>query len=130
MERSAHATDIKTPMDERHQGVIRAAEEAVLTPLATFHASTFAPAWSRGTSVARPGKSFERKSRTQPTPLSRWPRPAGSGDAHRGGSRGRQAHLIPLRVARMASSPFAFLRGAAQVMAWDLAQGPEPPSTW
>ncbi len=32
--------------------------------------------------------------------------------------------LIPLRIARMASSPFAFLRGAAQVMAWDLAQGP------
>ncbi|MDB5647991.1 DUF2252 domain-containing protein [Methylobacterium sp.] len=37
---------------------------------------------------------------------------------------GRQAHLIPLRVARMASSPFAFLRGAAHVMAWDLAHTP------
>ncbi|KQP08223.1 hypothetical protein ASF28_11770 [Methylobacterium sp. Leaf99] len=37
---------------------------------------------------------------------------------------GRQAHLVPLRVARMASSPFAFLRGAAHVMAWDLAQSP------
>ncbi len=37
---------------------------------------------------------------------------------------GRQAHLIPLRVARMASSPFAFLRGAATVMAWDLARTP------
>ena len=37
---------------------------------------------------------------------------------------GRQEHLLPLRVARMASSPFAFLRGAAHVMAWDLAQGP------
>ncbi len=37
---------------------------------------------------------------------------------------GRQDHLIPLRVARMASSPFAFLRGAATVMAWDLAQTP------
>ena len=36
---------------------------------------------------------------------------------------GRQPHLIPLRVARMATSPFAFLRGAAHVMAWDLAQG-------
>ncbi|MFD0938566.1 DUF2252 domain-containing protein [Methylobacterium trifolii] len=35
---------------------------------------------------------------------------------------GRQTDLIPLRVARMASSPFAFLRGAAHVMAWDLAQ--------
>ena len=37
---------------------------------------------------------------------------------------GRQPHLIPLRVARMASSPFAFLRGAAHVMAWDLAHTP------
>lgn len=38
--------------------------------------------------------------------------------------KGRQPHLIPLRVARMASSPFAFLRGAAHVMAWDLSRGP------
>lgn len=37
-------------------------------------------------------------------------------------NQGRQAHLVPLRVARMAASPFAFLRGAACVMAWDLAQ--------
>jgi uncharacterized protein (DUF2252 family) len=37
---------------------------------------------------------------------------------------GRQADLIPLRVARMAASPFAFLRGAAHVMAWDLSRGP------
>ncbi len=38
--------------------------------------------------------------------------------------RGRQPHLIPLRVARMATSPFAFLRGAAHVMAYDLSRGP------
>src|ERR1700744_296333 len=37
---------------------------------------------------------------------------------------GRQERLIPLRMARMAASPFAFLRGAATVMAWDLAQTP------
>ncbi len=37
---------------------------------------------------------------------------------------GRQEHLIPLRMGRMAASPFAFLRGAAAVMAWDLAQTP------
>ena len=37
---------------------------------------------------------------------------------------GRQPRLLPLRVARMASSPFAFLRGAAHVMAWDLSRGP------
>jgi uncharacterized protein (DUF2252 family) len=39
-------------------------------------------------------------------------------------NRGRQPHLIPLRMARMAASPFAFLRGAAAVMAWDLALTP------
>jgi len=39
-------------------------------------------------------------------------------------NRGRQEHLIPLRMGRMAASPFAFLRGAAAVMAWDLAQTP------
>ena len=37
---------------------------------------------------------------------------------------GRQEHLVPLRMARMAASPFAFLRGAAAVMAWDLSRTP------
>jgi uncharacterized protein (DUF2252 family) len=39
-------------------------------------------------------------------------------------NRGRQAKLIPLRMGRMAGSPFAFLRGAACVMARDLAETP------
>ena len=37
---------------------------------------------------------------------------------------GRQSHLIPLRMGRMASSPFAFLRGSACVMASDLSTSP------
>jgi len=37
---------------------------------------------------------------------------------------GRQQNLVPLRMQRMASSPFAFLRGAATVMAYDLAKTP------
>ncbi len=37
---------------------------------------------------------------------------------------GRQEHLIPLRMGRMAASPFTFLRGAACVMAWDLSHTP------
>ncbi|MBB3937640.1 DUF2252 domain-containing protein [Aureimonas phyllosphaerae] len=37
---------------------------------------------------------------------------------------GRQARLVPLRIARMAESPFAFLRGAAGVMAFDLSRTP------
>src|SRR6266700_2255784 len=36
----------------------------------------------------------------------------------------RQAHLVPLRYGRMAASPFGFLRGAAVVMAQDLAATP------
>jgi uncharacterized protein (DUF2252 family) len=37
---------------------------------------------------------------------------------------GRQERLIPLRMERMAASPLAFLRGAAAVMAHDLATTP------
>jgi uncharacterized protein (DUF2252 family) len=37
---------------------------------------------------------------------------------------GRQADLVPLRMERMAASPFAFLRGAASVMALDLSKTP------
>lgn len=38
---------------------------------------------------------------------------------------GRQKDLIPLRMGRMAASPFAFLRGSAVVMAWDLSHTPD-----
>jgi uncharacterized protein (DUF2252 family) len=37
--------------------------------------------------------------------------------------RGRIEALTPLRVGRMAASPFAFLRGSAGMMAYDLAHG-------
>jgi uncharacterized protein (DUF2252 family) len=39
-------------------------------------------------------------------------------------SRGREQSLVPIRYGRMAASPFAFYRGAAAVMAADLAGGP------
>ena len=39
-------------------------------------------------------------------------------------NKGRQAHLVPLRMGRMATSPFAFLRGSACVMASDLSTSP------
>ena len=39
-------------------------------------------------------------------------------------NKGRQADLIPLRMGRMAASPFAFLRGSACVMASDLSTTP------
>ncbi len=37
-------------------------------------------------------------------------------------NKGRVPELIKLRMQRMAASPFAFLRGAAVVMAWDLSR--------
>jgi uncharacterized protein (DUF2252 family) len=40
------------------------------------------------------------------------------------GNVGRQESLVPLRVGRMAASPFSFLRGAASAMAWDLSHTP------
>jgi uncharacterized protein (DUF2252 family) len=39
-------------------------------------------------------------------------------------NKGRQKELIPLRMGRMAVSPFAFLRGTADVMASDLSTTP------
>jgi uncharacterized protein (DUF2252 family) len=39
-------------------------------------------------------------------------------------NRGRRAELIPIRYGRMLSSPLAFLRGAASLMARDLASAP------
>lgn len=39
-------------------------------------------------------------------------------------NKGRQAHLVPLRMGRMAASPFAFLRGSACVMSADLSTSP------
>jgi len=38
----------------------------------------------------------------------------------------RLEELVPIRYARMLTSPFAFLRGSAAVMAADLAAGPKP----
>ncbi|MFP3992641.1 DUF2252 domain-containing protein [Streptomyces sp. E11-3] len=37
---------------------------------------------------------------------------------------GRLPHLTPIRVGRMSASPFAFLRGSAGLMAYDLAHTP------
>jgi uncharacterized protein (DUF2252 family) len=48
----------------------------------------------------------------------------GAVDTVLSGNAGRQEALIPLRMGRMAASPFAFLRGAASVMAWDLSHTP------
>ena len=41
---------------------------------------------------------------------------------------GRLEWLIPIRVGRMAASPYGFLRGTAGVMAADVARSPQPAS--
>jgi len=45
-------------------------------------------------------------------------------DILRGQEGDRVDELVPIRYGRMAASPFAFFRGAAAVMAWDLARTP------
>jgi uncharacterized protein (DUF2252 family) len=50
-------------------------------------------------------------------------RPSGA-DFAIAGNIGRQQDLVPLRMGRMAVSPFTFLRGAASAMAWDLSHTP------
>src|SRR5271165_828079 len=37
---------------------------------------------------------------------------------------GRLPRYVPIRMQRMAASPFGFFRGAAAVMAWDLSRTP------
>ena len=50
--------------------------------------------------------------------------PARPGAADHGSPRGPAGRLIPLRVGRMAASPYGFLRGTAIVMAEDVARLP------
>jgi Uncharacterized protein conserved in bacteria (DUF2252) len=38
--------------------------------------------------------------------------------------RGRLPELLPIRYGRMRQSPFAFFRGSAAIMAWDLSKTP------
>lgn len=45
-------------------------------------------------------------------------------------NRGRVPALVPLRYGRMLANPFAFFRGAAVLMAHDLAQGPRSAIEW
>ncbi|MEU5365742.1 DUF2252 domain-containing protein [Streptomyces sp. NPDC005925] len=48
----------------------------------------------------------------------------GAVDAVEESNRGRLPALAPIRVGRMAATPFAFLRGSAGLMAYDLARTP------
>jgi uncharacterized protein (DUF2252 family) len=58
---------------------------------------------------------------------AKWSRPSDRPDPVallKESDRGRLSELLPIRYGRMRSSPFAFFRGAAALMAWDLAHTP------
>ena len=98
-------------------------------------ARIFEPRDAQTDTLTSPGESWELRAATGKTLRDHAPR-----DAHadwqpapdrpdpmaliNASNKGRVAELIPLRMKRMAASPFAFLRGAAVVMAWDLSRTP------
>jgi uncharacterized protein (DUF2252 family) len=71
------------------------------------------------------GKALrERVSRTS---HAMWAAPSGRPDpieVLQHSDRGRLPELLPIRYGRMQHSPFAFFRGSAAVMAWDLSKTP------
>ena len=77
--------------------------------------------------AARRSKGAELRKALPHAAHAEWKAPKGRPspvDITVAGNAGRQEHLIPLRMGRMSASPFAFLRGAASVMAWDLSHTP------
>src|SRR5277367_5831500 len=71
------------------------------------------------------GKALREK--VQRSSHAEWVAPAGRPDPidvlHRS-DHGRLGELLPIRYGRMQISPFAFFRGSAAVMAWDLSKTP------
>ncbi len=71
------------------------------------------------------GKSLRKKAPR--TAHRKWAAPADRPnpvDVLRHSDRGRLPELLRIRYARMRQSPFAFFRGSAAVMAWDLSRTP------
>jgi len=71
------------------------------------------------------GKALRKK--VSRSSHAKWTPPAGRPDpieVLRQSDRGRLPELLPIRYARMRQSPFAFFRGSAAVMAWDLSKTP------
>jgi Uncharacterized protein conserved in bacteria (DUF2252) len=67
------------------------------------------------------------RERVPRTSHAEWTAPSGRPDPiqmlHHS-DRGRLSELLPIRYGRMRESPFAFFRGSAAVMAWDLSKTP------
>ncbi len=95
---------------------------AKLEPLPKFDLGRAAVPWEeRRSDGKRLRKAIPRESHAEWTPPKNRPDPVKTVMAN---NKGRQKDLIPLRMGRMAASPFAFLRGSACVMARDLSTTP------
>ncbi len=87
----------------------------------------FDPARELGPYPARRSAGKAVRRRVPREALGQWQAPADRPDPVSvvlASNEGRIPELIPLRMARMAGSPFGFLRGSAAMMAWDLAHMP------
>ena len=73
------------------------------------------------------GKALRKKVPIARSSHAEWTAPAGRPDpieVLRHSDRGRLPELLPIRYGRMRQSPFAFFRGSAALMAWDLSKTP------
>src|SRR2546430_5225209 len=69
----------------------------------------------------------ELRERVSRTAHAEWAAPSARPDpieVLRHSDRGRLPELLAIRYGRMRQSPFAFFRGSAAVMAWDLSKTP------
>jgi uncharacterized protein (DUF2252 family) len=95
---------------------------AKLEPLATFDLGTTMVPWEQRRAQGKTLRhKVTRESHARWEPGKNRPDPLKLLALN---NEGRQKHLIPLRMGRMAASPFAYLRGSACVMASDLSTLP------
>ena len=76
---------------------------------------------------ARMSQGKALRERVPRTSHAEWAAPSGRPDVIKvlqQSDRGRVPELLPIRYGRMRQSPFAFFRGSAAVMAWDLSKTP------
>jgi uncharacterized protein (DUF2252 family) len=95
---------------------------AKIEPLPEFHTGQDLKAWEERRAEGKMLRhKVPRESHAEWKPRKNRPNPL---KLLAESNKGRQEHLIPLRMGRMAASPFAFLRGSACVMAADLSTTP------
>ena len=130
--RQTHSATKKSPRPSPRQPALDVTQQALIAQLQSSREpwqtiGRYDP--SVPTSIPRDGappgaeiaKRVPHAAHAEWTPPTNRPKPV---DTVVAGNAGRQEELVPLRMGRMAASPFAFLRGAASVMAWDLSHMP------